>query len=331
MNKAQDNRQTEARPRKSWQVGGDRFTFIDLFAGIGGFRVAMESLGGRCVFSSEWDKYAQKTYQANFGEVPHGDITLPEVKAQIPDGFDLLCAGFPCQAFSIAGKRRGFEEARGTLFFDVAEIISQRRPKAVLLENVKGLVSHDRGRTLSIILRILREDLGYQVYHQVLSSQGYTAQRRERIFIVALRTDIASVAGSFTFPEEPSHRYTIAQILETEVCDKYTLSDKLWAYLQAHALRHQAKGNGFGFGLVHLDGQARTLSARYYKDGSEVLIPQQGKNPRKLTPRECARLQGFPDDYDIIVSDTQSYKQFGNSVAVPVVRAVAEAILSTFI
>ncbi|MBA4544564.1 DNA (cytosine-5-)-methyltransferase [Thermoactinomyces daqus] len=304
------------------------FTFIDLFAGIGGIRIAFERAGGRCVFSSEWDVKAQETYYANFGEKPAGDIR--EVHDQVPD-HDILLAGFPCQPFSIAGvskkkslgQAHGFaDETQGTLFFEVAKILRNKKPKAFLLENVKNLRSHDKGRTFRIIKNVLENELGYTVYHEVLDAKGLVPQHRERIFIVGFREQI-----HFEFPQLPKEGPPIRSILEPEVDEKYTLSDKLWSYLQSYAEKHRAKGNGFGYGLVDLDSYSRTLSARYYKDGSEILIPQEGKNPRRLTPRECARLQGFPEDFKIVVSDTAAYKQFGNSVAVPVVEAVAKNMI----
>jgi DNA (cytosine-5)-methyltransferase 1 len=311
----------------------DGFTFIDLFAGIGGMRLAFEKVGGKCVFSSEWDKYAQKTYLSNFGDLPEGDITkIPSSK--IPD-HDILLAGFPCQPFSIAGvskknslgRAHGFlDETQGTLFFEVARIIRDKRPKAFLLENVKNLKTHDRGRTFRVIRDTLQK-LGYSLHVAILDGKYYVPQHRERIFIVGFDMSVYGGWENFSFPEPPDTIPKIKDILEENVDDKYTLSDKLWNYLQQYAKKHKNKGNGFGYGLVELDGISRTLSARYYKDGSEILIPQEGKNPRKLTPRECARLQGFPDDFKIVVSDTQAYKQFGNSVVVPLVKAIAEKMV----
>jgi len=306
-------------------------TFIDLFAGIGGFRLAFESVGGRCVFASEWDAQAQLTYAANFGHTPEGDITRipPE---SIPD-HDILTAGFPCQPFSIAGVTKanalgiahGFEhKTQGTLFFNVAEIIATKRPAAFVLENVKHLKSHDRGNTFRVIMETLERDLGYYSYHQIIDARAFVPQHRERIYIVGFREP-----RPFQFPTLPDLRPRLRDILEPDVAPKYTLTDHLWNYLQAYAKKHRAKGNGFGFGLADLDGVTRTLSARYYKDGSEILIPQEGKNPRRLTPRECARLMGFPDNYQIVVSDTRAYRQFGNSVVVPVIRAVAEQVIRT--
>ena len=318
-----------------------KFTFIDLFAGMGGFRLAMEAQGGRCVFSSEWNTYAQKTYEANFGEVPYGDITKEETKAAIPEHFDVLCAGFPCQPFSIAGvskkkslgRATGFKDkTQGTLFFDVADIISRRRPKAFFLENVKNLVSHDKGNTFRVIRETL-EELDYSIHYRVMDGQEYVPQHRERIMIVGFDKRIFHDAEHFEFPEATGARHELSDILEHSPDAKYTLSDKLWNYLQNYAIKHQEKGNGFGFGLASLGGVTRTLSARYYKDGSEILIPQDaGRNPRRLTPRECARLMGYPDKYRIdVVSDVQAYRQCGNSVIVPLITAVAHKLVETMI
>jgi DNA (cytosine-5)-methyltransferase 1 len=305
------------------------FTFIDLFCGIGGMRIAFERAGGKCIFSSDWDKKAQETYEANFGEKPVGDIRSVSSE-DIPD-HDILLAGFPCQPFSIAGvskkkslgRTHGFsDQTQGTLFFEIARILNDKRPRAFLLENVKNLRTHDKRRTFRVIMDVLEKELGYTVYDAVLDAKGLVPQHRERVYIVGFREPI-----EFEFPELPSEGPPIRTILEPEVDDKYTLSDKLWAYLQAYAEKHRKRGNGFGYGLVNLNGYSRTLSARYYKDGSEILIPQEGKNPRRLTPRECARLQGFPDTFKIVVSDTAAYKQFGNSVAVPVVEAIAKQMI----
>lgn len=315
------------------------FTFIDLFAGMGGFRLAMQKQGGKCVFSSEWNTYAQKTYFSNFGEIPFGDITLEGTKKLIPDGFDILCAGFPCQPFSIAGvskknslgRANGFlDKTQGTLFFDVADIINRKKPKVIYLENVKNLFSHDKGRTFKVIAETL-DNLGYNVHAKILDGQGYVPQHRERIMIVGFRRDVFHSLEQFSFPEPPEQKRCIKEILETEVDKKYTLSDKLWSYLQNYAQKHKEKGNGFGFGIANLNGISRTLSARYYKDGSEILIDQ-GKemNPRRLTPRECARLMGYEDKYIIkSVSDVQAYRQCGNSVVVPLITAVSEKVVST--
>jgi DNA (cytosine-5)-methyltransferase 1 len=310
-----------------------QFTFIDLFAGVGGFRLAFQSLGGKCVFTSEWNKFAQKTYEANYGEVPFGDITQINEK-EIPD-HDILIGGFPCQPFSIAGvskknslgRDHGFKDkTQGTLFFDVARIIEAKRPKAFLLENVKNLVSHDKGNTFKIIKETL-DELGYSVYAKVLDGKYYVPQHRERIVIIGFDRKKFKGKEEFKFPKMPKQSKVIRDILEEEIDQKYTLSDKLWNYLQGYAKKHKEKGNGFGFGLINFDGIARTLSARYYKDGAEILIPQENNNPRRLTPRECARLQGYPDRFRIPVSDNQAYKQFGNSIVVPLMKAVGEQIL----
>jgi len=329
------------------------FDFIDLFAGIGGLRKAFEQVGGRCVFTSEWDTYAQKTYAENFrdGHPIAGDIT--QVRASdIPD-HDVLLAGFPCQPFSIAGvskknalgKAHGFAcETQGTLFFDVARIIAEKRPRAFLLENVKNLVSHDKGRTFAVIRRTLTEDLGYHIYYRVIDGAHFVPQHRERILIVGFCEPVAFDFDALPLPQKGQHK--LKDILhrtdgsepelpwddgrffdhkKKRVQDKYTLTDNLWRYLQNYAEKHRLKGNGFGFGLVKPTDVARTLSARYYKDGSEILVYQgTRKNPRRLTPRECARLMGYPDTFKIPVSDTRAYKQFGNSVVVDVMAHVAK-------
>ena len=316
-----------------------KFTFIDLFAGMGGFRLAMQAQGGKCVFSSEWNAYSQKTYFSNFGEMPFGDITKEITKSYIPEHFDVLCAGFPCQPFSIAGvskkkslgRETGFKDkTQGTLFFDVADIISRHRPKAFFLENVKNLTSHDKGNTFRVIYETLRE-LRYSVHYLVMDGQAYVPQHRERIMIVGFDEDIYKGEEKFQFPEQHEATRSIKEILDPNIDPKYTLSDKLWSYLQNYAEKHRAKGNGFGYGLVDLNGISRTLSARYYKDGSEILIPQgDGKNPRRLSPRECARLMGYPEKYRIDrVSDVQAYRQCGNSVVVPLITAVSEQIIKT--
>ena len=314
-----------------------RFSFIDLFAGMGGFRLAMQSQGGECVFSSEWNNFSQQTYFANFGEMPFGDITLKSTKKFIPKRFDILCAGFPCQPFSIAGvskkkslgRETGFKDkTQGTLFFDVADIISRHRPKAFYLENVKNLTSHDKGNTFRIIRETL-EELNYSIHYEVLDGQTYVPQHRERIMIVGFDNNVFHGKEQFSFPEQHPATRTVKEILDPNIDDKYTLSDKLWTYLQNYAEKHKAKGNGFGYGLVDLNGITRTLSARYYKDGSEILIPQKGKNPRRLSPRECARLMGYPDEYILnTVSDVQAYRQCGNSVIVPLITAVSEQIVN---
>jgi len=324
------------------------FTFIDLFAGIGGLRKAMESAGGRCVFTSEWDRFAQQTYLANFPDNRPiaGDIREVEA-ADIPD-HDVLVAGFPCQPFSIAGvskknalgRLHGFQdETQGTLFFDVLRILNDRRPAAFLLENVKNLKSHDKGRTYDVIQRKLKFELGYTLHTMIIDAAHFVPQHRERIVMVGFRENTGfswddlhlPVRGhcrmkDILHPEDGSEateaHFTVGA--KAKVNDKYTLSDKLWDYLQGYAAKHKAKGNGFGFGLVEGDSIARTLSARYYKDGSEILVSRGArKNPRRLTPRECARLMGYGEDFRIPVSDTQAYKQFGNSVAVPVFAEVA--------
>lgn len=317
-----------------------KFTFIDLFAGMGGFRLAMQAHGGSCVFSSEWNPFSQKTYFANFGEMPFGDITKETTKSFIPKYFDVLCAGFPCQPFSIAGvskknslgRETGFKDkTQGTLFFDVADIISRHRPKAFFLENVKNLTSHDKGNTFRIIKETL-EELRYTVHPLVMDGQTYVPQHRERIMIVGFNKDIYNGQEDFTFPEQHKATRAVKDILEPDVdVNKYTLSDKLWMYLQNYAEKHRAKGNGFGYGLVDLNGITRTLSARYYKDGSEILIPQgKGVNPRRLTPRECARLMGYPDSYILsAVSDVQAYRQCGNSVIVPLITDVSKQLIKT--
>ncbi|MGE0074130.1 MAG: DNA (cytosine-5-)-methyltransferase [Sphaerochaetaceae bacterium] len=316
-------------------VGIAKFTFIDLFAGIGGMRIAFEENGGQCVFSCEWDKYCQKTYFENFGVVPVGDIRQVYEK-DIPN-HDILVAGFPCQPFSIAGVSKknslgrdtGFlDKTQGTLFFDVVRIINEKRPRAFLLENVKNLKSHDKGRTWKVIMEAL-EALDYEVFTSVLDGQTYVPQHRERVFIVGFDRRRYGKNIEFSFDlHKPDRKPVFKDILDPEVEDRYTLSPHLWQYLQDYAAKHQAKGNGFGFGLTDPEGVARTLSARYYKDGSEILIPQVGATPRRLTPRECARLQGFPESFKIPVSDTQAYKQFGNSVVVPLILAISEKIVA---
>jgi DNA (cytosine-5)-methyltransferase 1 len=312
------------------------FKFIDLFAGIGGFRMAMQNLGGKCVFTSEWDKYSQKTYQANFGEVPFGDITKTDTQKFIPDEFDILCAGFPCQPFSIAGvskknslgKKHGFlDETQGTLFFDLAQILKTKQPPCFILENVKNLVSHDKGRTFKVITETLKE-LGYNIHCKVLDGKHYVPQHRERIIIVGFRNEIFNKNEKFVFPEPTNTKYSLRNILDKKVDKKYTLSNHLWNYLQEYSRKHKEKGNGFGFGLADLNSISRTMSARYYKDGAEILIPQLNESPRRLTPRECARLQGYPDNFIIPVSDNQAYKQFGNSVVMPLIQAIGENIIN---
>ena len=313
----------------------DSYSFIDLFAGIGGMRLAFESTDARCVYSNEWNKYSQQTYYANFGVQPDGDIT--KIPADNIPNHDILVAGFPCQPFSIAGvskknslgRATGFEDkTQGTLFFDVCRILKAKRPKAFMLENVKNLCSHDKGRTFMIIQEAL-EELNYKIFYKIVDGQGYVPQHRERIIIVGFDMMRYNNDIDFAFNLKPIDKpLKLKDILEPEVDSKYTLSDKLWTYLQNYAVKHKQAGNGFGFGIAPLDGVTRTMSARYYKDGSEILIEQDGKNPRRLTPRECARLQGFPDSFKIPVSDTQAYKQFGNSVVVPLMSEIAKLIVA---
>lgn len=311
------------------------FKFIDLFAGIGGFRIGLEKSGGTCVFTSEWDQHAQQTYTRWFGDKPFGDITQIN-PTEIPD-HDILAAGFPCQPFSIAGvskkrslgREHGFKDAtQGTLFFHIANILEAKRPPVALLENVKNLMSHDKGRTWAVIKSTL-ENLGYKVFAKILNAKYWVPQNRERIFIVAFDIAHFGPGVEFEFPKEPAIAPRLRDILEPEVAEKYTLSEHLWKYLQNYAEKHKAAGNGFGFGLADLDGHTRTLSARYYKDGSEILIPQKGKNPRKLTPRECARLMGYDDSLPIVVSDTQAYRQFGNSLCPLIAEEIGSKIVFT--
>lgn len=311
-----------------------KYTFIDLFAGIGGMRLAYETAGCRCVYSNEWNKFSRQTYKANFGEIPDDDITKVDA-ASIPD-HDILVAGFPCQPFSLAGVSKknslgrvtGFEDkTQGTLFFDVCRVLKEKRPSAFMLENVKNLQSHDRGNTFRIILDSL-EELNYKVFFKVLDGQIYVPQHRERIIIIGF--DQKRFGNTFDFAFDlpiPLYRPVMADILERDVDEKYTLSDKLWEYLQSYAEKHRAAGNGFGYGIARPDGISRTLSARYYKDGAEILIEQPGRNPRRLTPRECARLQGFPESFQIVVSDNQAYKQFGNSVVVPLMTELSKLVV----
>lgn len=312
-----------------------RFTFSDLFAGIGGFRLGLEGVGGSCVFSCEWDTHAQHTYEQWFNELPVGDIRKVS-PSDIPN-HDVLAAGFPCQPFSIAGvskkaslgKAHGFEDvAQGTLFFHLSTLIEVKRPPVLLLENVKNLLSHDKGRTWAIIKQRL-DDLEYKIYPKVIDAAAWVPQHRERLFIVGFDRLRFGDSPEFQFPDRGRDaRPRFGDILEPEVHVKYTLSDHLWEYLQEYAAKHRSMGNGFGYGLTDLDGVSRTLSARYYKDGSEVLIPQTGRrNPRRLTPREAARLMGFPERLRIAVSDTQAYKQFGNAVVPPVAEAIGREIV----
>lgn len=326
------------------------FTFIDLFAGIGGIRHGFQQQGGRCIFTSEWNHYAQKTYFANFpheeGHMLVGDITQVDAE-DVPD-HDVLLAGFPCQPFSIAGvskknalgRPHGFEcSTQGTLFYDVARIIAAKRPKAFLLENVKNLLSHNKGKTFAIILAVLREELGYDVHYKVIDGRRLVPQHRERILIAGFRDPCGFDWDDLRLPETGPKLSTIlhpqdgtqpaeppyTENAKATVNSKYTLTPNMWTYLQVYAAKHRAAGNGFGFGLVDGESVSRTLSARYYKDGSEILVSQGSrKRPRRLTPRECAQLMGFPADFKIPVSDTQAYKQFGNSVVVPAIEAVAK-------
>lgn len=303
------------------------FTFIDLFAGIGGIRRPYQKLGGKCVFSSEIDKFAIQTYEANWGEKPSGDITKIDAK-EIPS-FDILLAGFPCQAFSIAGKRKGFADTRGTMFFEVERILEYHKPKCFMLENVKGLTNHDKGKTFKIMLDILENKLKYKIYYKVLNAKDFgVPQNRERIIIVGFKNhDI-----KFHFPDPSGEKVKVGDILEKNVDDKYTISDRIWASHQRRKEQHKAKGNGFGYSLFNKESPyTSTISARYYKDGSEILIEQRGKNPRKLTPREAARLQGFPDSFKLVVSDMQLYKQFGNSVPTKMIEAVANEIYRSLV
>ena len=301
------------------------FRFIDLFAGIGGIRIAFEKQGGKCVFTSEWDKFAQQTYSENFGDIPSGDIT--EIHEKDVPNHDILLAGFPCQPFSHAGLKRGFDDIRGTLFFDVARIIKEKKPKMVLLENVKGFASHDKGNTFKVVCSTL-EKLGYEVHSKVLNAREFgVPQNRERIYIVGIDRK-RTLQAPFSFPKPPNSPITVGDILESRVDPKYTISDKLWKGHQRRLKEHRAKGNGFGYSLFNASSlYTSTISARYYKDGSEILLEQKGNNPRKVTPREAARLQGFPDTFKIPVSDAQAYRQFGNSVAVPVVSAIARQMV----
>ena len=305
------------------------FTFIDLFAGVGGIRLPFEQKGGKCVLSSEWNKFAQKTYEIFHGDPPQGDVTKIDV-ATIPS-FDVLLAGFPCQPFSHAGHKKGFSDTRGTLFFDIERIISSKKPKAFLLENVKGLKGHDKGRTLEVIMKHLK-DLGYHCDYKILNAKDFgLPQNRERIYIVGFKTKKAF--NAFSFPTPSCVPTKLGDILEKKVNKKYTISDKLWQGHQRRKKEHLEKGNGFGYSMFnHLSPYSSTISARYYKDGSEILIEQKNQNPRKLTPLEAGRLQGFPDELikkaiDCGVSDNQLYKQFGNSVAVNVIDALSENML----
>lgn len=304
-----------------------KWKMIDLFSGIGGTRLGFHLTGEtKVVFSSEIDKFSIKTYETNFGETPHGDITKISTN-DIPN-HDILVGGFPCQAFSQAGKKLGFEDTRGTLFFEIARILSDKKTKCFLLENVRNLVSHDKGKTFKTILNTLK-NLDYEVYYSLFKAKDFgVPQNRERIYIVGFHKKLVPNYSSFKFPIATHIETKVGDILEKNVNSKYTISDNLWNGHQRRKIEHKEKGNGFGYSLFNEDSPyTNTISARYYKDGSEILIEQKGKNPRKLTPREAARLQGFPENFIIPVSDTQSYKQFGNSVAVPVINAIAIEIL----
>lgn len=332
----------EMRNAPFFNETNNQFTFIDLFAGIGGFRIAMQNLGGKCVYSSEWDKFAQRTYFANFGEVPFGDITLEETKQFIPNDFDILCAGFPCQAFSLAGKKKGFEETRGTLFFDVAEIIKRKRPKAFFLENVKGLKIHDKGKTLEVILNTLRE-IGYFVPEpEIVNAMDFgVPQHRERIYIIGFRNDLG--INTFSYPKPMGKKVCFADIKEEkEVSAKYYISTQYLATLKAHKQRHINKGNGFGYEIIPDDkcanaivvggmGKERNLVIDHrltdYTPITNIKGEINREGIRKMTPREWARLQGFPDSFKIEVADASAYKQFGNSVAIPAIEATARQII----
>lgn len=320
-----------------------QFKFIDLFAGIGGFRLAMQELGGECVYSSEWDDQARATYEANFGETPYGDITKEEIKKLIPDGFDILCAGFPCQAFSIAGKRGGFEDTRGTLFFDVAEIIKRKKPKAIFLENVKGLRNHDKGKTLETILNVLRNDLNYFVPEpQIMNAKDFgVPQNRERIFIVGFRKDMK--VSDFEYPEPIKKEVSFAQVKEKKVvATKYYLSTQYLKTLKNHKSRHESKGNGFGYEIISDDGIANAIVVGGMGRERNLVVDKRitdftptthikgevnKEGIRKMTPREWARLQGYPDSFKIVVADASAYKQFGNSVAVPAIKATGKELV----
>lgn len=351
LNTLAENANSVSRPKETF------FKYIDLFAGIGGFRRTFDAIGGECIFTSEWDKYARQTYSDNYvsNHVLAGDIKnftkSVEDLERIPE-HDMLIAGFPCQPFSIAGvskknslgRDHGFrDQAQGTLFFDLAQIIEHHRPSIILLENVKNLTSHDVGKTFKIIKGTLQEELGYHITHKVVDGKGFVPQHRERIFIVGFSQESGYDINNVEFPDANNgpklnsilHDHIDAEddypyFFDGEVNPKYTLSDKLWSYLKAYKKKHQEKGNGFGYGLVTSHDTARTLSARYYKDGSEILVSQDGKNPRRLSPRECSRLMGFDSltgrEFKIPVSDTQAYRQFGNSVVVPVVQTIAESL-----
>jgi DNA (cytosine-5)-methyltransferase 1 len=337
--------QTESEAAVFPNTNQQKFTFIDLFAGIGGFRIAMQNLGGRCVFTSEWDKSAQQTYYANFGEIPFGDITREETKKAIPDHFDVLCAGFPCQAFSIAGRRGGFEDTRGTLFFDVAEIIKRKKPAAFFLENVKGLRNHDGGKTLATILNVLRNDLKYYVPEpEIVNAKNFgVPQNRERIYIVGFKKEPKDL--TFAYPAPLKKKVTFSMVKEKDVvATRYYLSTQYLTTLYNHKARHENKGNGFGYEVIPDDGIANAVVCggmgrernlvhdnriTDYTPETKIKSEVNREGIRKMTPREWARLQGFPDKFKIVVADASAYKQFGNSVAVPAIQATAKNLLKT--
>lgn len=320
-------------PPKKWD-----FTFIDLFAGIGGFRIAFQKAGGKCIFSSEWDKYAKQTYNANFGEIPYGDIRRIN-KNEIPD-HDILCAGFPCQPFSLAGvskknsmgRKHGFEDdTQGTLFYEIKEILRIKRPKAFMLENVKNLMSHDKGKTFEIIRHSLVDQLGYTVNWKIVDGAKWVPQHRERLFIVGYDPKQIQVEKEeISIPDKPSEDYVypaLSRIINPKI-KGFTLGPGTWATLERHKAHHSRIGNGFGYGIHQMplrkDEVTRTISARYHKDGAEILIAQQGDRPRRLTIQEAMQLQGYdPDRFHFPVSNTQAYKQIGNSVVVPAVSECA--------
>ncbi len=315
------------------------FTFVDLFAGIGGLRRGFEAQGGECVFSCERDKFARKTYEANYPDgLPIAEDITDVAPADVPD-HDVLLAGFPCQPFSISGVSKknalghahGFDcETQGTLFFNIEKIIEAKRPKAFLLENVKNLLSHDKGRTFKVIANTLREKLGYTIHYKVVDALGFVPQSRKRIFIVGFREDAPFSWDDLRLPAPDSLTMGSVMLPDCLVEDKYILSDKMWSYLQAYKAKHKKAGNGFGYGMVTRGDTSRTLSARYYKDGSEILVSRgEGRNPRRLTPRECGALMGFPADLKLPVSNTQAYRQFGNSVVVPLVAEIARIMKPT--
>lgn len=338
---------SQAIPFRGPREGREEFTFIDLFAGIGGFRMALQNLGGKCLFTSEWDKYSKQTYFANYGDYPFGDITEADVKSHIPEQFDILCGGFPCQPFSLAGvskknslgRLHGFaDEKQGNLFFHIADIIETHRPKVFFLENVKNLVSHDKGNTFRVIRETL-EGLNYSFDRKIIDGCWFVPQHRERTFMVGFDKEFFgdNIKFDFSTIRFQKEKKKASSILQTNVDPKYTLSDHLWNYLNEYAAKHREKGNGFGFGLVDPESVTRTMSARYHKDGAEILIPQNRKNPRRLTPKEAAALQGYPiypintknenKSLKIPVSDTQAYRQFGNSVVMPLIQAVGKQII----